>query len=131
MNEFRTFIRPLRCLTNSESEEGFWECSAIFEIHSLQIRLCICVSNKVREIERELLLRLIVTMWVVEARAVGGDGGWRWRRGVVCIVLYMFDERTVWALGRWRRGKETMWTWGYGVVVSIGESTPRSGSLEQ
>ena len=67
----------------------------------------ICVRKLERE--RELLLRLIVTRWVVEDGAVDGDGGWRRRSGVVCIVLYVFGERTVRALGRWKRGKETRW----------------------
>ena len=34
-----------------------------------------------------------------------GHGGEGWRSGVVCIVLSVFDEMTVWDLRRWR-GKD-------------------------
>lgn len=40
--------------------------------------------------------------WVVQAGAVDGDGGGGLSGGLVRVVIQLFDERTVWGLGRRR-----------------------------
>jgi hypothetical protein len=69
---------PLRCLKSSD-EKALPFKSSLTTNTSMHM-FC-------RKLERELLLSLIATRWIVEAGEVDGDGGGGWRRGVVCIVL--------------------------------------------
>ena len=75
MIKFRTLIMPLRYLTSSESEEGSWECSAIFKIHSLQILICIHMSMRARERERE---RVVIEIDCYQVCCRGRSGRRRW-----------------------------------------------------
>jgi len=70
-----TLIIPLRCLTSSESEVGWWECSAKRKKNE---RLKKKRKGKWRE------WSVIITRWVVKGRAVDGDCRRRIRMAAWC-----------------------------------------------